>query len=164
MALVTVKKLRGIQWDKSNNWEIILEGFNFQGRNFFPANDSELTFFGIENEGIGGTGIEMAKSRTIPNVTLSYIDDESMSTTKFFTNWQREIVSMDGYDVLPMSNSGKFIHIYKLNSMKERTHYWRLLGFPTGNLQFHGDSDGSVPFYSVNFTILAGSLKWYAAS
>jgi hypothetical protein len=160
MALVTVKGLRGIQWDKSNDWEITIEGFNFQNRGFFPANDFELTFFGVENEQVSSTGVEIPKNRTIPNVTLSYIDDENLTTTKFFTDWQRSLVSSDGYKVLPLMESYKTIHIHKLNSMKEKIIYWKLKGFPTGNIQYHGDSDGSIPIYSINFTIVGGGLKW----
>ena len=161
MSLVTVTKLRSVQWDKSNNWEIIIPSLNFNGKNtFFPANDTELTFFGIENLEISGTGISIPKSRTIPNVTLSYIDDETLSITKQITAWQKSIVSSDGYSVLPMNVASHDIFIYKLNSMKKRIAFWKLKGFPTGNLQYHGDSDGSIPIYSVNFSVTHGGLAW----
>ena len=160
MSLVTVTHLRKHQWDKSNNWDINVEGIFFGNSRVFPANDTELTFFGIENESIGSTGLEMAKTRTRPNVTLSYIDDENLSITKQFTDWQRTIVSMDGYEVLPLSDACRFLNITKLNSMKEPLFKWRLKGYPTGTIQYHGDSDGSVPFYSVNFVITEGALDW----
>jgi len=162
VSLVTVTNLRKQQWDKSNNWDIRVTDIKFGNSSVFPANDTELTFFGIENESIGSSGLEMVKTRTKPNITLSYIDDENLSITKQFTDWQRSLASMDGYEVLPLSHAGRYIFITKLNSMKEPIFKWRLRGFPTGTLQYHGDSDGSVPFYSVNFVIIEGSLDWKA--
>jgi len=160
MSMVTISELRKIQWDKSNLWEIKIDGFDFKNVDFFPANDTELTFFGIENGQIQSTGLEFVKTRTIPNVTLSYIDDETMSVTKFFTDWQREMVSMDGYDVLPLDECHKTLIITKVNSLNEKLYKWILNVYPTGNLQFHGESDGSLPFYSVNFTVVGGGLDW----
>jgi len=162
VALVSVEGLRGIQWDKSNQWDVRIDGLLLRNGSLkiFPANDLELTFFGIEEESIGSTGLSMPKTRTIPNITLSYIDTEIMEVTRFFTDWQRDIVSADGYEVLPQDEAMKLIVISKLNSKKETIYSWSVWAYPTGNIQFHGDSDGSIPMYSVSLTVVGGSLKW----
>ena len=161
MAIATVTDLRKIQWDKSNIWDVQIEDFKFDdGVLFFPGNDLEVTFFGVENESFGETGIEAPKKRSLPNVTLSFIDSENLTTLKYFTDWQRNLVSSDGYEVTPMNKAYRILIVTKLNSMKQPLYKWVLRVFPTGNLQYHGDSDGSVPLYSVNFTVVGGNLEW----
>ena len=160
MAIIDVESLRDIQWDKSNLWEISIEDNTFLG--FVPSNDISMGFFGIGTEQVGSSAIEFPATRTVPTFNLSYYDDEDLTQTKFFTEWLRSMVSLDSYRVELLENAHKLITISKLNSKRQIIWEWVFHAFPTGNIEYHGDSDGSLPIYTLNFIVSAGSMKWKA--
>ena len=158
MAIIDVESLRTIQWDKSNLWEIAIEDNTFLG--FVPSNDISMGFFGIGTEQVGASAIEIPASRTVPTFNLSYYDDEDLTQTNFFTEWLRSMVHIDGYRVNLLENVHKLITVSKLNSKRQIIWTWTFHAFPTGNIEYHGDSDGSLPIYTLNFIVSAGSMKW----
>lgn len=158
MPIVTVETLRGLQWDKSNLWDIFIDGNTFQG--MVPSNDISMGYFGIGTEGVGSSGLEIPASRTVPTFNLSYYDDEDLTMTKFFTAWLQSIASIDGFRYELLENIQKYIVVSKLDSTKQTTYDWLFQGYPTGTIEYHGDSDGSLPIYTLNFIITAGSMEW----
>jgi len=156
----TVESLRRIQWDKSNKWEFSLDGLNEKFKGWVPATSMELGFFGVTTESLGSSGVEYISGRTYPTFTISYIDSEDLKVTKFFTDWMKECVSPDGYEVLMISQAARHFTIHKLNSRNKTQFVWEGKVIPTGNITYTGDSDGSIPQYQVNFIVVAGSLKW----
>jgi len=161
MAL-TVENLRTKQWDKSNLWDITLEGMEFADPSrWIPVNDMEIAFQGIENGTLGETGVEFAQKTTSPTLTLSYIDDENLTMTHALRTWQSYIISHDGVWVKPMNSAGvlKRLVINKLNSKKETTTTINTFVYPTGAISYHGDSDGSTPIYSVTFVVAKMGIK-----
>ena len=160
MAIIDINSLIGFQWDKSNLWDIAIEDMKFQSWGTgLPANDVQLGFFGIANEAIGSSGLDIPNTRTIPTLTLSYIDDEELTVTNFFKKWLQDMVSLDGVRVQTMETASKQIVLQKLKHDHSMSDVWVVNAFPTGNLEYHGDSDGSVPIYSVAFTVTGGDLK-----
>ena len=157
MAIIDVESLRKIQWDKSNLWDIFIEGNSFQG--FVPANDISMGFFGVATEQMGASGLEFPANRTVPTFNLSYYDDENLTMTNFFSGWLHKTVSLDGYKYELLENIQRLIIVYKLNSKREVISSWSFHAFPTGNIEYHGDSDGSLPIYTINFIVSAGSMK-----
>ena len=123
---------------------------------FFPANDLEIGFHGITNGQFGN--LEFAQSAVYPTLTLSYVDDEYLTTTFAFREWMSEIVSKNGLKVQPINSAGKNIIINKLNSMRHVIDQYTFFAYPTGNITYHGDSDGSIPIYSVQFTVIGSDL------
>ena len=161
MAIINIENLRAVQWDKSNLWDITIDDMPtspFTG--WIPVNDVQLGFFGVSGESIGSTGLEIPYTRTVPTFNLSYYDDEELTITKFFTDWLKSMVSDDGYDVMLLEDAQKKITIQKLNSvLDEATQTWIFNAYPTGNIEYHGDSDGSLSVYSLTFTVSGGNMS-----
>ncbi len=155
MAL-TVDNLRTKQWDKSNLWDVDIQGITFGGAKWLPANDVELVFHGIENGTLGDSGVEFAQKASHPSITMSYLDDENLSMTHSIRQWQEHIVSHDGIYVKPIESAGVLKHftLKKLNHKRETVTTVNAMVYPSGSLNYHGDSDGSTPIYSVAFTVV----------
>ena len=160
MAIITIETLRGIQWDKSNLWDIAIEGSPGAFNAWVPANDIQLGFFGVGTEQVGSSGLEIPYTRTIPTFNISYYDDEDLTMTDFFSTWLRQTISLNGYRVAHLEDIQKYFVISKLNSKKEVIKTWTFQAFPTGNIEYHGDSDGSLPIYTLTFSVSAGSMTW----
>ncbi len=159
MPIINVETLRTIQWDKSNLWEISIEDSTFDG--WIPSNDITMGFFGIGTVPVGDSGLEIPATRTIPTFNLSYYDVEDLRMTKFFTEWLHTTSSLDGYRYMLMENVHKQFIISKLNSKREIIYTWMFKAYPTGAIEYHGDSDGSLPIYTLNFTVTAGDMVWH---
>jgi len=159
MAL-TVENLRTKQWDKSNLWDIFIDGIEFSTEKWLPANDLEFVFHGIENGTMGETSVEFAQKATQPSMTLAYLDDENLTMTHALRTWQEYIISYDGVWVKPMNAEGvlKQMVITKTNHEKEAVTRINAFVFPTGAITYHGDSDGSLPIYSVTFNIAKAQI------
>jgi len=154
---LSVEDVRAVQWDKSNLWEIEIDGID--GVNsFIPANDIELGFNGISNGTINGTSLEFAQTTVHPTLTMSYMDDEELSFTTQLREWQGEIVSEDGLVVLPIELAKRAIIITKLSSLKLGGDKFTIHGYPSGSLSYHGESDGSAGVYSLTFTIIGSDV------
>ncbi len=162
-SIINITNLANLQWDKSNLWSINIKGmpdFHAWPGGTFAANDTQLGFFGISNESIGSTGLDIPHTRTVPSLTLSYVDDETLTITNFFKDWLREMITLDGFRVQTLEEALKIITIYKLKHDLSIAETWILKAFPTGNFDYHGDSDGGqAPIYSLTFTVVAGNLE-----
>lgn len=154
---LTVEKVRSPQWDKSNLWDIKIDGI-YGVKGFIPSIDIEFGFHGIQNGTVGNSSLEFAQTTTFPIFTMSYIDDEKLTFTKQLANWQSQIVSENGLVVQPPETASKLILIEKLSSLRNVKETFTLKGFPTGQINYHGDSDGSAPVYSVQFTITGSDI------
>ena len=160
MAIVTVETLRQIQWDKSNLWDITIPGSPADFHAWIPINDLQMGFFGVTAEQAGSSGLEFPATRTVPTFNLSYYDNENLSMTHWFSKWLKQTVSLDGYRVAHLESIQRDIIVTKLNSMREPIYTWSFKAFPTGNIEYHGDSDGSLSIYTLTFTVSAGELIW----
>lgn len=163
MPLTSIEQIRSVQWDKSNLWDIHIPAAIHPFDAWVPANDVEFGFRGIVNEAFGSaSGLEFPKSTSYPTLTISYMDDEDLSMTMFLKEWQEGIVNVEGTMVKTVYDPdvSKTIIITKHNSKKENVLTINCLGYPTGQITYHGDSDGSTPIYSVQFTITASEVKY----
>ena len=160
MAIVTVETLREVQWDKSNLWDITIDGSPAEFNGWVPINDIQMGFFGVANEQAGSSGLEFPATRTVPTFNLSYYDDEQLSMTQWFATWLNQTVSLNGYRVAHLEDIQRTFVVTKLNSMRQPIFTWTFQAFPTGNIEYHGDSDGSLSIYTLTFTVSAGSLTW----
>lgn len=153
-------RAENIQWDSSNKWDIELDGLNEKFGGWAPVTSLELGFWGITTEGVGSSGTDYISGHTYPTFTMSYVEPEELSVTKFLTGWISEMVSHDGYEVQMVSEAAKRINIYKTDSTNETRYIWTGMVIPTGNVTYNGDSDASVPMYQIQFNVVAGSLEW----
>lgn len=155
MGLINIESVRSIQWDKSNLWDVTIDGIK-NPNGWFPANDLELGFHGL-TEGTYGA-LSYAQGTTFPLLTMSYMDDEKLSVTLALKSWMSEIVSSNSLIVQPPEKAKKAIIIKKLNSMRSVIKEFTIYAHPTGQITYHGDSDGSTPIYSLQFTIIGSDL------
>ncbi len=157
MAL-TVENVRASQWDKSNLWDVRIDGVDSLSGSVFPINDIEIGYHGIQNGTLSGTSLEFPQTATFPILTMSYMDDEDLSFTTGLREWIDEIVSKDGLVVQPVEQAKKHIMFTKLSSLRTPINTEAIWAYPTGQLTYHGDSDGSVPIYSLQFTVVDSDL------
>lgn len=157
---ITLERLRTVQWDKSNKWDFELEGLNEQFGGWTSATSLEIGFFGVVTEALGSTGTEYISGHTYPTLTISYVDSEDLKVTNYLTQWMKDCVSMDGYEVLTVDQAAKHFTVTKTLSTNAPTARWQGKVIPSGNITYTGDSDGSVPIYQINFMVVAGSVKF----
>lgn len=159
---ITTEFMRGenIQWDSSNKWDFELQGLNDLFEGWVSATSLELGFWGITTEGVGSSGADYISGHTYPTLTLSYLDPEDLRVTNYFTEWIAEMASHDGYEVQMVSEAARQFDIHKTDSTNESRYIWTGKVIPTGNVTYTGDSDASVPMYQIQFTVVAGSMKW----
>ncbi len=157
---ITLHRMRSIQWDASNKWEFELDGLENLFGGFTSATTLELGFFGVTNESLGSSNIEYISGRTLPTLTISYVDSEDLKVTRFITEWMASCVSQDGYEVALVEDASKKFTVHKLKSTGKSVYKWIGKVIPSGNIIYNGDTDGSVPNYQVTFSVVAGSLQW----
>jgi len=157
MAL-TIEQVRAPQWDKSNLWSVLIQGVATLRGGLFPINDIEIGYHGIQNGTLSGTSLEFAQTATFPILTMSYIDDQDLKFTKGLRKWMAEIVSEDGLVVQPIEQAMKAIIFSKQGSLRFSEDDSAIWAYPTGQITYHGDSDGSSPIYSIQFTVVYSDL------
>lgn len=157
MPLVNIEQLRAIQWDKSNLWDIEIDGIQ-NSAGFIPANDMELGFHGVTDGQYGAASF--AQSTTYPVLTLSFMDDEKLSVVNQLRDWMSDIVDTTGLIVAPVNMIKRAIIITKLTSTRTPVPGGTMVlwAYPTGQISYHGDSDGSTPIYSLQFTVVGSDL------
>ena len=151
---LTVENVRAPQWDKSNLWDVTVDGIEPIKGKVVPIIDIEIGFHGIQNATLPGTSLEFPQTSQFPILTISYIDDENLSFTKSLRKWVDEIVSENGLVVKPVEQAKKHILFTKLNSLRTGKDRMSIWGYPSGQITYHGDSDGSLPVYSLQFTVV----------
>jgi len=157
MAL-TIGNVRSSQWDKSNLWDVIIDGVPKLSGNVYPVIDIEIGYHGIQNGTISGTSLEFPQTTTFPILTMSYIDNENLDFTIGLREWVDTIVSKDGLVVQPVEIAKKHIMFTKQNSLRSSKKTNAIWAYPTGQITYHGDSDGSLPVYSLQFTVVESDL------
>ena len=168
MGIISIRNLAGdLQWDKSNLWDISIEGLNFHSwptmypvGTGMPANDIQLNFFGVLMESIGNTGLSIPYGSSWPTLSLSFIDDEQLTVFDFFKSWMYSMApTIDGYRATLLNETSKSIVVSKLNHQQKVERAWTFRAFPTGGIEYHGDSSGDIKIYTINFNIVSGNLE-----
>lgn len=156
MGLLTVTELQFVQWDKSNLWDINLDG---KSGVKCPAIQVELGFLGGESTTLGDTALSYPKTTVYPTLTITYLDNEWLDFTTYLRDWYKKISKTDNFNITPISDCVKPCIISKLNSMKIPLDTWVLQIYPTGQVTYQGDSDGGMtPTYTVEFVVAGGEI------
>ena len=154
--MLTIEHLRSKQWDKTNLWELNIDGKTGIS---CPAISVEIGFQGGEGGNMGDTSLLYPKNTTYPIMSITYVDTEDLDFTNYFRKWFKQIYKQNNFSITPINDAVRDCIVMKLNSMKIPTQEWTLRIYPIGQITYQGDSDGSsTPTYSLQFVVAAGDI------
>jgi hypothetical protein len=160
---LTQSRMMEFVWEYSNDWDFTLGDLDSKFGGWIPATAVELGFYGVTLETLGQTGAEYINGNTLPTITFSYVDTVDHRVTRWITNWTKECVSQDGYEVATVQQAQKDFVLRKHNPQNEVIFSWRGRVIPNGTVTYAGDTDASNPTYQVSLTPVSGSFKYGAA-
>ena len=152
MANLTIEKLRSVNWDLGNLWDVKFPFLELNG--FTPAVDVEMNLGGINQTTYGNINYQGLGYRTQPTLSLTVFDDENNTLFTKLKEWYDEISPYTMEYVYAIDDAKKTIILNKLDKSKNVVKTYTLEVVPQGDLSYHGTSDGTPNPITLSFLIV----------
>ncbi len=167
MFLTKIDQLRAndLEWGRTYLWDCWFPNAPAPFNQWFPATEVEegiATLTPHEFEGYLGS-FKVPKSTTDQGLRLTFADDVNCTLCEWISYWINEWifngVSGTKSRVRCLEDSVRQVHIMKLDLQRNpvKTSYYAV--FPTGSVNFVGNSESGLPSYAVEFVIAGATHK-----
>lgn len=153
---IDVRKVidKNIDYEDASAWE-----FSFQDSlpspfaSWVPATSVKLSTYTIEDEKFDL--ITFPSGISLPKLSISYIDDENLTVSRYINSWINEIVSPDGSEVAALSECLRTVHFTKLKRDRQtEVVQFDAEVYPTSSIDLSGSNKGDIPERQVDFVIV----------
>lgn len=157
LFLKNLEQIRSIEWSRSWTWDIQFEDESMPEpfTKWFPATDVEEGLYNLEPLQVtGGLGtFEVPKSWVMLSLNITFVDSAYLVLERWLEEWVNVTILGNGEYVACLQDSVKKVHVAKLDGKKELVALNSYLVFPTGPLNFSGNSASEVSSHQVEFRI-----------
>lgn len=155
--LKSKNQLLGIEWAKSNKWDIRLlesdapEPF----KAFFPAIKVTEPVFSLEDHSfsIGNASLDIIKGYKQPELSIEFYDDHNSTLEKYMEKWVNSRILGNYTYTLPIESTLKKIEVYKYNNLGKKVQNTIYQVCPKGDLVRENESEGEFVTFSMAFII-----------
>lgn len=156
LYLNNLEQIRSVQWSQKFRWDVMFEDSPSEFFGWFPATDVKENVWSLEHYTFTGgqSSYSLPKNSTEFDLSITYVDDISLSVEAWITKWVNSTVLNDGNGISSIHESSKIVYLVKFDNKGKIIYRATYKVIPSGSMYFEGASTAERHIETIDLKIV----------